>query len=131
LKARLEAAPDVAILFGAEISGAAIAKLVAFVPICPVRCATWRSATTPIRRALPTWACCQIVCRATPTWTNAGAREALEKLWGGVIPSKAGQTAPQMIDAAQAGKLKALYVVGANPFMHFGTAAWAAANWNC
>ncbi len=52
---------------------------------------------------------------------NAGAREALEKLWGGVIPSKAGQTAPQMVEAAQAGKLKALYVMGANPLAHFGT----------
>jgi len=26
-----------------------------------------------------------------------------------------------MVEAAQAGKLKALYVVGANPFAHFGT----------
>src|SRR5260370_31278514 len=30
-------------------------------------------------------------------------------------------TAPQMIEAAQSGKLKALYVVGANPLAHFGT----------
>jgi NADH-quinone oxidoreductase subunit G len=42
-------------------------------------------------------------------------------LWGGKIPSNAGQTAPQMVDAAQAGKLGALYVVGANPLAHFGT----------
>jgi NADH-quinone oxidoreductase subunit G len=45
----------------------------------------------------------------------------LEKLWGGVIPSKAGMSAPQMVEAAQNGKLKALYVVGANPLAHFGT----------
>jgi NADH-quinone oxidoreductase subunit G len=51
---------------------------------------------------------------------NAAAREALEKLWGSVIPSKAGLTAPQMVEAAQTGKLKALYVVGANPLAHFG-----------
>ena len=30
-------------------------------------------------------------------------------------------TAPQMVEAAQSGKLKALYVVGANPLAHFGT----------
>src|SRR5258708_19491820 len=30
-------------------------------------------------------------------------------------------TAPQMIEAAQSGKLKALSVVGANPLAHFGT----------
>jgi NADH-quinone oxidoreductase subunit G len=35
--------------------------------------------------------------------------------------SKTGMTAPQMIEAAQSGKLKALYVVGANPLAHFGT----------
>jgi NADH-quinone oxidoreductase subunit G len=38
-----------------------------------------------------------------------------------VIPSNAGLTAPQMVEAAQSGKLKALYVVGANPLAHFGT----------
>src|SRR5260370_19004414 len=52
---------------------------------------------------------------------DSGARETLEKLWGSVIPSKTGQTAPQMVEAAQAGRLKALYVVGANPLAHFGT----------
>src|SRR5216683_2404996 len=35
--------------------------------------------------------------------------------------SKTGMTAPQMIEAAQNGKLRALYVVGANPLAHFGT----------
>jgi len=51
---------------------------------------------------------------------NAGAREALEQVWSCVIPSKAGLAAPQMVEGAQAGKLKALYVVGANPLGHFG-----------
>jgi len=90
LKARLEAAPDVAILFGAEISGAAIAKLVAFGSNLPCKVRYMRSATTPIRAALPTWACCQIVCRLLLRG-QCRSREALEKLWGGVIPSKAGK----------------------------------------
>jgi NADH-quinone oxidoreductase subunit G len=30
-------------------------------------------------------------------------------------------TAPQMVDAAQNGKLKGMYVIGANPLLHFGT----------
>ncbi len=58
---------------------------------------------------------------------DAGAREGFEKLWGSAIPSRAGQTAPQMIDAAQAGKLKALYVVGANPLAHYGTLGYGRA----
>jgi NADH-quinone oxidoreductase subunit G len=35
--------------------------------------------------------------------------------------AKTGMTAPQMVEAAQNGKLKALYVVGANPLAHYGT----------
>src|SRR6201999_3751541 len=35
--------------------------------------------------------------------------------------TKHGMTTPQMVEAAQNGKLKALYVVGANPLAHFGT----------
>jgi NADH-quinone oxidoreductase subunit G len=45
----------------------------------------------------------------------------LEKHWGGKVPSKPGLTAPQMIEAAQSGKLSALYVVGANPLARHGT----------
>ncbi len=52
---------------------------------------------------------------------DSAAREGFERLWGGVIPSKPGLTAPAMVDAAQNGKLKALYVMGANPLAHFGT----------
>ena len=35
--------------------------------------------------------------------------------------AKTGMTAPQMVEAAQNGRLKALYVVGANPLAHYGT----------
>ena len=59
---------------------------------------------------------------------NAGAREAFEKLWGGVIPSKPGMTTQQMVEAAQSGKLKALYVMGANPLTHFGTLGFGRGN---
>jgi len=52
---------------------------------------------------------------------NEAALEPFEKQWGTKLPSKAGLTAPQMVEAAQAGNLKALYVVGANPLAHFGT----------
>ncbi len=39
--------------------------------------------------------------------------------WGGV-PSTPGLTLPEMVEAAKAGKLKALYVVGTNPVSRFG-----------
>ena len=51
---------------------------------------------------------------------NKAAAETLERHWGVKPPTKRGLTTPQMVEAAQAGNLKALYVVGANPFAHFG-----------
>ena len=48
---------------------------------------------------------------------------------GGVIPSKPGLTTPQMVEAAQSGKLKALYVVGANP-LSCTMAPWASGRGN-
>src|SRR5260370_19750652 len=56
---------------------------------------------------------------------DSTAREAFERLWGAVLPSKAGLTTPAMVDAAQNGKLKALYVMRANPLAHFGTVGFA------
>ena len=121
LKAALEAESDVAIVFGAEVSGAAIATLVAFGSKLPGKTrymalgdyANSRGAADMglLPDRLPGYSCVD----------DANAREDFEKLWGGAIPSKAGQSAPQMVEAAQSGKLKALYVVGANPFAHFGT----------
>ena len=52
---------------------------------------------------------------------NKSAVETLEKRWGTKLSSKPGLTAPRMIEAAQAGRLGALYVVGANPLAHYGT----------
>src|SRR5271165_4333883 len=52
---------------------------------------------------------------------DSTARDVFERSGGAVLSAKAGLTAPAMVDAAQNGKLKALYVVGANPLAHFGT----------
>ena len=45
----------------------------------------------------------------------------LEQVWGGVIPSAKGLTAPRDDRCSAVRKIKALYVVGANPLAHFGT----------
>src|SRR6266481_4186389 len=102
-KAELDAASDVAIVFGSELSGAAIADLVGF--------------GSKLHGKV----------RYMALGDYANSRGAADM---GVLPdrgpgyaktSKTGMTAPQMIEAAQGGKLKALYVVGANPLAHFGT----------
>src|SRR6266403_244362 len=103
LKAALDAESDVAIVFGSELSGAAIADLVGF--------------GSKLHGKV----------RYLVLGDYANSRGAADM---GVLPdrgpgyaktSKTGMTAPQMIEAAQSGKLKALYVVGANPLAHFGT----------
>jgi len=120
LKAALEAESDVAIVFGAEVSGSAIAALVSFGSKLAGKTrymvlgdyANSRGAADMglLPDRLPGYAYVD----------DQHAREKFEQLWGSVIPSSAGLTAPQMVEAAQSGKLKTLYVVGANPFVHFG-----------
>jgi NADH-quinone oxidoreductase subunit G len=103
LKAQLAAASEVAIVFGSELAGAAIADLVGFASKLGGK------------------------VRYMALGDYANSRGAADM---GVLPdhgpgysglAKAGMTAPQMIEAAQNGQLKALYVVGANPLAHYGT----------
>src|SRR5258707_1773687 len=120
LKAGLEAQSDVAIVFGAEVSGAAIAQLVAFGSKLPGKTRYMALGDYANSRGAADMG---VLPDRLPGYAYVDdpiARQALEKLWGAVIPSKAGLTAPQRVDAAQAGNLKALYVVGANPLAHFG-----------
>jgi NADH-quinone oxidoreductase subunit G len=121
LKAALEAESDVAIVFGAEVTGSTIAQIVAFGSKLPGKTRYMALGDYANSRGAADMG---ILADRLPGYAyvdDARAREALEKLWGGVIPSKPGLTVPQMVEAAQNGKMKALYVVGANPFAHFGT----------
>jgi NADH-quinone oxidoreductase subunit G len=122
LKANLEKESDVAIVFGAEISGAAIAQLVAFGSKLPGKTRYMALGDYANSRGAADMGVLPDRLPGYAYLDNAGAREGFEKLWSsGVIPSGAGMTASQMVDAAQNGNLKALYVMGANPLSHFGT----------
>ncbi len=121
LKAVLEAEADVAIVFGAEVSGATIAQLVAFGAKLPGKTRYMALGDYANSRGAADMGVLPDRLPGYAFLDNAGARESFEKLWGGAISPKAGLTAPEMVEAAQAGKLKALYVVGANPLAHFGT----------
>src|SRR5229473_1962012 len=120
LKAGLEAIGDVAVVFGADISGAAIATLVAFGSKLPGKTRYMALGDYANSRGAADMG---VLPDRLPGYAYVGnphAHESFEKLWGcGPIPTKPGLTAPQMVEAAQAGKLQALYVVGANPLAHF------------
>ncbi|HYL61540.1 MAG TPA: NADH-quinone oxidoreductase subunit NuoG [Candidatus Methylomirabilis sp.] len=121
LKAALEAQPDVAIVFGAEITGAAIATLVAFGSKLPGKVRYMTLGDYANSRGAADMGVLPDRLPGYARVDDSAAREGFERLWGGVIPSKPGQTAPSMIETAQSGRMKALYVMGANPFSHFGT----------
>src|SRR5713101_324254 len=121
LTAGLEAETDVAIVFGAEVSGAAISVLAAFGSKLPGKTRYMALGDYANSRGAADMGLLPDRFPGYAYVEDAGAREVFEKLWGAALPSKPGMSAPQMVGAAQAGKLKALYVVGANPLAHFGT----------
>jgi len=49
--------------------------------------------------------------------TGEGVRERFEKAWGSAPPPKVGLTVTEMIDAAEEGTLKVLYVMAENPML--------------
>jgi NADH-quinone oxidoreductase subunit G len=123
LKAALEQESDVVIVFGAEITGAAIRDLVAlgsrlkgqtrYIALGDYANSRGAADMGLLRDRLPGYA----------SVTDATARDAFGKLWGATLPAEPGLSTSQMLDAAATGKLKALYVVGANPLKTFGVSA--------
>src|SRR5271155_849945 len=115
LQAALDAEPEVAIVFGAEITGTAIAQLVAFGSKLHGKVRYMALGDYANSRGAADMGLLPDRLPGYAHVDDSSAREGFERLWGGVIPSKAGMTAPAMVDAGQNGKLKALYVMGANP----------------
>jgi predicted molibdopterin-dependent oxidoreductase YjgC len=52
-------------------------------------------------------------------WEDKDAREAVGETWGKPLPTQPGLSAWEMIEEAEAGKLKGLVVFGANPLFDF------------
>jgi NADH-quinone oxidoreductase chain G len=123
LKEGLEKETDVLILFGANIQGSAIRDLVAFgsrlqgktryIPLGDYANSRGAVEMGLLPDRLPGYA----------PLADKAERTRFAKLWGGEIPSTPGLTARAMMEAAVSGKLKALYVVGANPIKTFGVDA--------
>ncbi len=120
LKAALEAEPEVAIVFGSELSGAAIQHLVAFGASLPGSVRYMALGDYANSRGAADMGVLPDRLPGYAYLDNKSVGDSLAKHWGAPAPTKPGMTAPEMIAAAQSGKLKALYVVGANPFAHFG-----------
>ncbi len=120
LKEALAAESDVAIVFGSEIAGAGIAKLVHFGSSLPGQTRYMALGDYANSRGAADMGVLPDRLPGYAYLDDKAAADRLERHWGAKLSPKAGMTTAQMIEAAQSGKLKALYVVGANPFKHFG-----------
>src|SRR5246127_1209366 len=120
LKSALEAEPELAIVFGSELTGPAIANLVAFGSKLPGKVRYMALGDYANSRGAADMGVLPDRLPGYAYLDNKVVAESLAKHWGAPAPTKPGMTAPEMIEAAQSGTLKALYVVGANPFAHFG-----------
>jgi len=123
IKKAVEAESSVAILFGAGVTGQAVADLVAWGKQLPGRTRYMPLGDYANSRGAADMG---LLPDALPGYQGVGdaeARERYGKLWGVTLPDTAGLSAKQMLDAAAAGKLKALYVVGANAFHTNGISA--------
>jgi len=121
LKSALSAESDVAIVFGAEISGSAISSVVALGSTLSGKTRYMTLGDYSNSRGAADMGVLPDRLPGYAQLDDHKSREAFEHLWGGEIPQKPGMTTPQMVEAAQNGSLKALYVMGANPLAHFGT----------
>jgi len=122
LRSALEGESDVAIVFGSEITGAAIAQLVEFGSRLPGKSRYMALGDYSNSRGASDMGVLPDRLPGYAYLDNTTAVNSLERHWGAKLPNKVGLTTPQMVQAAQSGKLKGLYVVGANPFEHYGKA---------
>jgi NADH-quinone oxidoreductase subunit G len=114
LRDKLRSEQDLVIIFGSEIRGVDVASLVKFssdIPgakfVCLADYANSRGAADM-----------GVYPDLLPGYHRVADKGKFHEEWGGV-PTTPGLTLPEMVEAAKSGKLKALYVVGANPVGRF------------
>ncbi len=123
LKASLEKESNVVIVFGAELSGAAIGDLVKFGSSLPGQTRYMALGDYANSRGAADMGLLPNMLPGYLPVTDADARRQFTSLWGGNLPEKSGMNARGMLAAAAKGELHALYVVGANPVKTFGISA--------
>jgi NADH-quinone oxidoreductase subunit G len=123
LKAGLEAEKDVVVIFGAAIQGAAIRDLVALGARFGGKTRYMALGDYANSRGAADFGILPDRLPGYAHLADNAERERFSRLWGGEIPSTPGLTVHQMMEGVLDGKLKALYVVGANPVKTFGVAA--------
>jgi len=119
LREKLRGEQNLVIIFGSEIRGADVASLVKFGSgiagakfVCLADYANSRGAADM-----------GMYPDLLPGYHRVSDTGKFHGEWGS-IPATAGLTLPEMVEAAKTDKLKALYVVGANPVGHLSIDPW-------
>ena len=120
LKAALEAEPEVVIIFGAEITGAAVHELVSFASRLPGTVRYMALSDYANSRGAADMGLLPGFLPGYVSVHDDARRKQLEKLWGAPLSACPGLSARDMLAAARQGALPALYVIGANPVKTFG-----------
>jgi NADH-quinone oxidoreductase subunit G len=114
LREKIRAEQNMVVVFGSELRGQDIEKLANFTStlsgsklICLGDYSNSRGASEM-----------GLYPDLLPGYEAVADAKKFEQEWG-ALPSERGLTLPEMVDAARAGKLKALYVVGSNPVGRF------------
>jgi NADH-quinone oxidoreductase subunit G len=123
LKAVLEKESNVVIVFGAELTGAAIRDLVKFGSSLPGQTRYMALGDYANSRGAADMGQFPDLLPGYVSVTDSNARKKFAALWEAKLPEKPGMNARGMLAAAAKGQLHALYVVGANPVKTFGISA--------
>jgi len=123
LKASLEKESNVTIIFGAELTGAAIRDLVRFGSSLPGKTRYMALGDYANSRGASDMGQLPDMLPGYLPITDNAARKKFAALWEAKLPEKPGMNARGMLAAAAKGDLHALYVVGANPVKTFGISA--------
>ena len=115
LRDSLRGEQDIVIIFGSELRGADIATLAKLAAthhraklLCLADYANSRGAADM-----------GLYPDLLPGFTPLAKTAGITQEYGASLPTKAGLDLPAILDAAKAGKLGALYIVGANPFARY------------
>jgi NADH-quinone oxidoreductase subunit G len=122
LKSALSKESEIVIIFGADIQGSAIRDLVSFASQLSGRVRYMALGDYSNSRGAADMGLLPDRLPGYAPLADAAERARFGKLWGGEIGATPGLSARAMMDAALTGRLKALYVVGANPVKTFGVA---------
>jgi NADH-quinone oxidoreductase subunit G len=123
LKAALETENNAVIVFGAELTGEAIRDLVKFGSSLPGQTRYMPLGDYANSRGASDMGLLPHLLPGCASVSDGRTRDKLGKLWGGKLRDKPGLDARGMLAAAAQGKLRALYVVGANPVKTFAIEA--------